>query len=73
MVCSPGGPGADVPGAAVAGLPGPGSAPWAVARGAPSSGWAYAEVEPFSCSRSTCSFHSRFTARQASSFWPIRQ
>lgn len=26
-----------------------------------------------SCSRSTCSFHSRFTERQASSFWPRRQ
>lgn len=26
-----------------------------------------------SCSRSTCWFHSRLTARHASSFWPSRQ
>ncbi|GGY45183.1 hypothetical protein GCM10010342_35550 [Streptomyces anulatus] len=36
-------------------------------------GGCYAAVVPLSCSRSTCSFHSRFTARQASSFWPRRQ
>ncbi|WP_406492872.1 PadR family transcriptional regulator [Streptomyces sp. NBC_00846] len=27
----------------------------------------------FSCSRSTCAFHSRLTERQVSSFWPSRQ
>lgn len=32
-----------------------------------------ASYAALSCSRSTCSFHWRFTARHASSFWPRRQ